>query len=75
MKNLEFIGLLLNLLGSIVLALGMIRSKERIEKESGTYWDGNPYAKQYFYTDRKLGLLGISLLGIGFLLQLVALYF
>lgn len=72
-KNLNLIGLILNFIGSLIMGLGMIRSKNRIEKESGTYYDGNPYTKKFFYTDRKIGLLGIILLAIGFLLQLISL--
>jgi len=69
---LDLTGLAFNFLGSLILGLGMIRSKDRIEKESGTYWDGNPYSKKFFYTDRKVGLAGMILLSLGFLLQFVS---
>lgn len=74
MKILNLIGLILNFLGSIIFGLGMIRSKDRIEKESGSYYNGNPYAKKFFYADRKIGLWGIILLAIGFLLQLISIF-
>jgi len=72
MGHLNIIGLVFNLLGSLILGFGMIRSKERIEKESTSYWDGNPYTKKYFYTDKKIGLWGIGFLLIGFLLQVIS---
>jgi hypothetical protein len=75
MNHLNLIGLVLNFVGSLILGFGMIRSKDRIEKESGSYWDENPHTKRFFYTDRKIGMFGIGLLSLGFLLQLVAFQF
>ena len=74
MERINLFGLILSFAGSVILGLGMIRSSDRIEKESGMYWGGNPYTKQFFYADRKIGVFGVGLLGLGFLLQLVALY-
>ncbi len=74
MKALELIGLFFNFAGSLLLGLGMIRSKDRIEKESKTYWGSNPYAKKFFSTDRVIGFFGVGLLAIGFLLQFVSFY-
>ncbi len=54
------------------MGLGMIRSKDRIEKESGTFWDGNPYTKQFFHVDRKIGFIGMVLLIVGFLFQIIS---
>lgn len=72
MENLNLIGLASAFFGSIILGLGMVRTNERIEKESGTYWNGNPYAKQFYYLDRRVGIAGMTLLSIGFLCQLIA---
>ena len=72
MDYLSLAGLFFAFVGSIILGLGMIRSKDRIEKESGTYWDGNPFTAHFYHLDRKIGLWGMASLSFGFLVQILS---
>jgi hypothetical protein len=69
-QNLSKIGLAFNFIGTVVLVLSLIKSNKQIDKESGTYWDNNPYTKLSITRDRRLAIIGLSLIAIGFLLQI-----
>lgn len=71
MKTLAILGLSFNFIGAIILAVGLVKTKNQIEKESDTYWDQNPHLKFSMYKDRKATILGISIMAIGFLMSLI----
>ena len=64
-------GLVLNITGAIILALPLLRTKKQREKISGMHWDYNPYLRTYLIQDKRKGLIGISFLILGFILQIV----
>ncbi|MFH1598109.1 MAG: hypothetical protein ABIB97_03480 [Patescibacteria group bacterium] len=72
MKILTIIGLSLNFIGAIVLAFGLVKTKEQIRMESGTYYEENPHLKSSMYRDRKSAIIGIGVMAIGFLISLAS---
>ncbi|MEK6863570.1 MAG: hypothetical protein AABW53_02635 [Nanoarchaeota archaeon] len=68
-------GLSLNVLGSIILGIPLFKSKEAIKNISETCWDTNPNLPAYLIKDKKTGILGISLLFLGFMLQIISFSF
>lgn len=69
MKALILAGLILNFVGAVVLAIGLIKSPPEIEKESGTYRGQNPHLRKSMYHDRKAAIWGISIMALGFILS------
>lgn len=74
------LSLALNVLGAICLAIPLIRSKRDLDNDLVILKEGTPkqnedehkyYTTVGFLKDRKLGLIGLILLGIGFLIQLI----
>jgi len=72
--------LVLNLTGTILLAIPLVRSKKSLDDDLVILKQGQPRPgedeKKYYTTvgflkDRKLGLIGLSLLAVGFLIQLI----
>lgn len=74
MDYVNIAGLVFGFIGSAILGLGMIRSKDRIEKESGSFWDGNPYTEGFYRLDRVKGLWGMGTLAVGFFLQILSVF-
>jgi hypothetical protein len=72
MKILTVSGLSLNVLGTLCLAKGLLLSWHQVSKIAGTYWNENPYLKGALIADRNWAIAGLILIGIGFLLQLIA---
>ena len=70
MHYLNIIGLILNFFGTIIMAWGLFKTKDQIEKESGTYWGHNLFLKHSMYRDRQAAIVGMCFLAVGFLLQL-----
>lgn len=69
---LDLIGIILVLIGSIILAIALLKSKNTIDKISQVWmFSYNPYFHEELLKDRRLGLWGISFLISGFTLQLV----
>ena len=67
----SIIGLIFNFIGTVVLAFSLIKSNRTIEKESGTYFGGNQYIESSLIRNRRLAVIGLSFLAIGFALQLL----
>ncbi len=74
-QTLIIIGLSMDILGVVILVLPLLKSKEQIEQESGTYIGENRYLRMSMIKDRNKGLLGLGLLIFGFLLQLIARFY
>lgn len=72
MKALSLIGLFLNFIGAIVLAAGLVKSPDQIEKESGTHYGHNPHLKKSMYYDRKAAIWGISIMAVGFVISILS---
>ncbi|MFA5995572.1 MAG: hypothetical protein WCW27_01275 [Patescibacteria group bacterium] len=69
MELLNLFSIATSFIGSIFLSLGLIKSKQQIEDETGTYFGHNPYLKEYVLSDQKFILLGFHLLIISFAFQ------
>ena len=69
---LNFLGLVLNFAGAVVLVYGAITSRSRAEQVSGAYYGGNKAATEDRVTMSRNSIIGICLLALGFLLQLPA---
>jgi uncharacterized protein YjeT (DUF2065 family) len=72
--------LVLNLTGTILLAIPLVRSKKSLDDDLVILKPGQPKLeedeKKYYTTvgflkDKKLGLIGLSFLAVGFLIQLI----
>jgi hypothetical protein len=66
------IGLVLNLLGTLALARGLVLTDGQINQMSGTYFDENPYMADSLVSNRNWAYAGFGLIGVGFVLQLIA---
>ena len=72
-KTLSLIGLVINLLASILIGYGRIfRSKKTIKKESQTSNDENTYEVKHRLLETRVAQLGAVLLAIGFAIQIWA---
>ena len=69
---LNFLGLVLNVAGAVVLAYGAITSRNRAEQVSAAYFGGNKAAAGDRVKMSRNSIIGICLLALGFLLQLPA---
>lgn len=67
---LNFIGLVLNFVGALVLAYGAITSRGRAAKISAAYFGGNNAATEDRVAMSRNSIVGICLLAVGFLLQI-----
>lgn len=63
------IGVGLSISGSAILAKTIIKSIEDINNISGEYWGWNPHLREALKQDRKNGIIGLSLLIPGVILQ------
>lgn len=73
-QELQAIGLFLDLVGALLFAIPILKSRKEIEEESSTYWGYNPPLKKSMLRDRLLGIVGLFLLLLGFALQIVAIF-
>jgi len=64
------IGLVLNFIGTVILAFSLIKSNKTIKNESGTYYGGNQYIESSLIKNRRIAIVGLSFLAIGFILQM-----
>jgi len=71
-QTIQFIGLLLDFIGALILAIPLLKSKKEIQKESGTYFGMNLYLSKAMLRDRILGVLGLIFFILGFGLQMLA---
>ena len=74
------LSLVLNLLGTIFLAIPLVRSKKNLDDDLVILKEGAPklsedqskyYTTVGFLKNRNLGLWGLAFLGIGFCIQLI----
>jgi len=67
----QVIGLTIDFIGAITIALSEILTRSEIKKMSGTYVGSNPHLEKYL-KERNLSVIsGATLLIIGFLLQIL----
>ena len=70
-KILNIVGLILNLIASVMIAYGRIfRSKKTIEKESQTDGLENIHEEKHRLLETRIAQLGAVLLSIGFAIQI-----
>ena len=70
-KTLMLIGLVINLIASILIGYGRIfRSKKTIKKESQTHYDENVYEEKHRLLETRIAQLGAVLLAVGFAMQI-----
>ena len=68
----QLIGLVLDFVGAILLAIPFIRSSKEIEEESSTYWGYSPPLRRAMKRENRLTKAGLIFLSIGFLLQILS---
>ena len=72
MKWLTFVGLWFDLAGAVVMALGVIASRQHIKQVTATISGFNPAEQADRARQSNLAITGLVLLSIGFLMQIVA---
>jgi hypothetical protein len=70
--DLFIVGIGFDLVGAVLLALGVMGSPGEIVKTTMTYWGASPAAIGRAIRDKVLGGLGVAYLVLGFLLQAIA---
>jgi hypothetical protein len=65
------LGLILNFIGTICLAKGLLVFGEEAQKLAGTYYDINPHLAYSLTDNRNWALAGLACIALGFLCQLV----
>lgn len=58
-------------MGSIVLAIGFFRTNDEIQKEAGTYYGSNPHLKASMARDRRMAIIGTTIMSLGFIFSFV----
>lgn len=71
MKKLAVWGIILNFLGTLALAEGLVLSNAQINQLSGTYFDYNPFMVSNLVANRNWALFGFTLIAVGFVLQFI----
>lgn len=67
----EQIGLTLNLTGTFILSIGLIKSNKQIDLESGTYYGRNRFLADSLRSSRVQTIIGLIIVAIGFVLPLI----
>jgi hypothetical protein len=71
-NNLVIIGLILNLIASLLIAYGRIfRSKKTIKKESNTEGGHNPEEERHRLKETRIAQIGAGLMVVGFAVQII----
>ena len=65
------IGLLLDIVGVVILARGVIVTNERAKTLAGTHWGSNTELEKQFQKGARDGRIGVCILGVGFSLQIL----
>ena len=68
---LQFVGLLLDFIGAVILAVSEIVSRKTISEISETYSGSNPHLKKHLEERNTYAIIGASMLITGFMLQLI----
>ena len=70
-KILVILGLIMNLIASVLIAYGRIfRSKKTIKKQSQTSGGENVYEERHRLMETRIAQMGVALLAIGFAIQI-----
>lgn len=67
---LKLFGLGLGFVGSVLLSIGLVKSRQQIDDETGSYWGQNPFLRENILGERKLVIIGFIALLAGFAFQL-----
>jgi hypothetical protein len=71
-NNVIIIGLILNLIASLLIAYGRIfRSRKTIKKESNTEGGHNPEEEKHRIKETRIAQLGAGLMVVGFAVQII----
>lgn len=65
-------GLGLNLVGTLLLARGLLRTNKQIEELARAYSGKNPYQVKAMKKDRTFAAMGLGVLALGFATQLLS---
>jgi hypothetical protein len=68
----SIIGLILGIIGTGIMAKGLLLNDETIDRISGTYVGENPHFKEKLREDRRDAKIGLILLGMGFGIQFIS---
>ncbi|HSX42721.1 MAG TPA: hypothetical protein VLF59_01410 [Candidatus Saccharimonadales bacterium] len=66
MDIINFVGLVLGFIGSVLLSAGLLKSKEAAIDEETPFWGENPFKMRGVLTSRSLALWGFALFVAGF---------
>ena len=66
MDIINFVGLVLGFIGSVLLSAGLLKSKEAAIDEETPFWGENPFKVRDVLTSRSLALWGFALFVAGF---------
>lgn len=72
MHLLNLVGLVMGYLGSIMLSVGILRSKQEVIDEEKPFWGPNPFKMRSTLNSRLLGFAGLAALVAGFAITTVA---
>jgi|GEM_PF-3618013 hypothetical protein len=67
----QLIGLILNFIGTVLLAIGAILPNKEIEQLSTQYFGGRPDIKYNLIKNKNLAIIGIIVNALGFLFQII----
>jgi len=68
----EYIGGVLNVLGSLIALISNINFKKDIKKQTEAICGGNPHLEKSLIKQSILSAIGFSMITIGFILQLIS---
>jgi len=71
-ETIQLIGLVLDFIGALLLAIPFIRTEREIEEESSTCAGYNPSLRRAMNRENRLTKAGLIFLSVGFLLQILA---
>ena len=61
------------MIGTAIMASGLLMDDETIDRLSGTYWNKNPHLEKKLKKDRRDAKTGLIFLGVGFFFQFLGL--
>ena len=65
------IGLVLDIVGVVILARGVIVTSEKAKTLAATHWDINTELEKQFRKGTRDGYIGVFILAVGFFLQIL----
>lgn len=67
----SIVALMLGIVGTVIMAKGLLMDDETISRVSGTYYGKNPHFKKKLREDRRDAKIGLFLLFLSFVFQFI----